>query len=95
MENKKREWIYCHNPNDYDILCDVCNGNNITWSEFEHKIWCYDCKIDTNGTPGLFNGPISIDLCKMFGISLDRIRLSDGKRLILCNENNKITYKEE
>lgn len=95
-EDKRREWVYCHKPSVYEICCDKCNGINITWSEFEGKIWCYDCEIDTEGTGGIFSGPISIELLEMFGIRLDRIRLSDGKPLILTYGNNgEIIYKEK
>jgi len=54
----KREWVYCHQPTAYEISCDKCNGSNITWSEYEKMIWCYDCEIDTEGNGGIFNGPI-------------------------------------
>ncbi len=56
----------------YDILCDKCNGSNIEWSEFEHKIWCYDCQIDTDGTFGIFGSPIGWETSRLVGISFDR-----------------------
>jgi len=59
-------------PYEYCITCDKCNGTNIEWSEYEHKIWCYDCKIDTDGFPGIFGGPIPMGLTELLGISLDR-----------------------
>lgn len=72
---KKRKWCYVLPPYVYDITCDKCNGTNIEWSEYESKIWCYDCKIDTKGTGGVFVGPIPIYTSYLLGISFDRINL--------------------
>ena len=77
----KREWCYCQNPVVYDIACDLCNGTNITWSEYERLIWCYDCQKDTPGNGGIFNGPIPINVCKIMGISFDKIEIATGDRL--------------
>ncbi len=63
----------------------------ITWSEFEHMIWCYQCRIDTRGTEGIFGGPIPLELAKMFGHTFSRLYFADktvrkmvrrGKRLV-------------
>jgi len=70
--SKKRTWIYIQNPKMYEIKCDKCNGTNIDWSEFESHIWCYDCKIDTKGTGGIFDGPVPIKACAVLGMCLDR-----------------------
>ena len=78
-EMKKREWCYAQHPYVYDIECDKCAGTNITWSEYEKMIWCFDCEIDTLGTSGIFDGPIPVGLCEDLGIKFDRIRLSDNK----------------
>jgi len=78
---KKREWVYIMDPAEYEIECDHCDGTNIAWSEFEHMIWCYDCKIDTKGFGGIFSGPIPVKTAEMMGISFDRIRLKDQKVL--------------
>lgn len=80
---KKRKWIYVMEPAEYEIECDRCDGVNIAWSEFEHMIWCYDCKIDTKGFAGVFSGPIPIKAAEMLGMSFDRIRLSDNKLMKL------------
>ena len=69
---KRRTWHYVMNPRDYEIHCDKCGGLNIQWSEYEHMIWCYDCKVDTPGDGGIFDGPIPMGLMEMLGISLDR-----------------------
>jgi hypothetical protein len=82
-------------PANYEISCDKCGGTNITWSEFEKLIWCYNCKIDTRGTGGIFDGPIPVELCKMFGISFDRIYLKDRSiRRMKCRGNKLIWVKD-
>ena len=69
---KKRTWHYVMKPDRYDITCDKCNGTNIEWSEYERMIWCYDCKIDTPGTGGIFDGPIPWGATQMLGLSFNR-----------------------
>lgn len=68
----KRTWHYIQNPKEYCIECDKCHGTNIEWSEYEHRIWCYDCKIDTLGTEGVFGGPIPVVTSAILGMSFDR-----------------------
>jgi hypothetical protein len=65
------------------MRCDKCwsgdlndgTGTNIEWSEYEHKIWCYDCEIDTEGFKGIFDGPIPLQASRLLGITFDRINL--------------------
>lgn len=71
----KRKWCYVLPPYMFDIQCDKCGGTKIDWSEYEHKIWCYDCEIDTDGTSGVFDGPIPIQTSRLLGITFDRINL--------------------
>lgn len=47
LVKRKMAWVYP--PLRYGMFCDKCRGVNITWSEYEQRIWCYDCKIDTEG----------------------------------------------
>lgn len=75
----KRTWVYSQHPVDYGISCDKCKGSNITWSEFAHHIWCYDCLIDTKGTKGVFGGPIQPQVAKMVGIEFNRIMLETNE----------------
>lgn len=92
---KKRKWIYVCQPVKYDIHCDKCDGTNITWSEYEHKIWCYDCKIDTPGTLGIFDGPIPIFTVEIFGISLNRYYLkSKAVCKLVIDKNNHVVYRK-
>ncbi len=76
---KKRKWCYIQNPTVYEMSCDICGGRNVTWSEFEHLIWCFDCKKDTPGNKGIFDGPIALGLCAIMGIYFDRISIRTGK----------------
>jgi hypothetical protein len=89
----KREWCYCQYPKVYEVYCDICGGSNTTWSEYERHIWCFDCEKDTHGTGGIFDGPISVELCELMGISLDRVRLADNVRLKMRIEGEKIIYE--
>lgn len=79
-------------PSAYEITCDSCGGSNIEWSELEGCVWCRDCKIDTPGNEGIFNGPISLQACELFGISFDRIDLKTGKRMYMAIEKDKLIW---
>lgn len=93
VELTKREWCYCQSPAMYDIACDLCNGMNNTWSEYEHLIWCYDCQKDTPGNGGIFNGPIGRELSKLLGISFNRIEIATGDMLYMHDtEDGHIYY---
>ena len=76
---KKRLWYYVQNPSCYSIVCDKCQGTNIEWSEYDKLIWCYDCKIDTKGTAGIFDSPIPVGACELLGISFDRYYIKTKK----------------
>jgi len=80
---KKRKWFYIHKPAEFEMTCDKCGGSNITWSEYEHMIWCYDCKIDTHGTGGVFDGPIAWGVMELFGVSFARFYIKEIKLSIL------------
>ena len=85
----RRTWCYVMNPAAYDITCDKCGGSHITWSEYEEMIWCYDCKIDTKGDPGIFDGPIPYQLTALLGITFDRINLdTDSLEKCVCTEES-------
>ena len=90
---KKRKWCYAHAPGSYDITCDICGGSNIMWSEYEHMIWCYTCEKDTRGTEGIFDGPIPDEICKLIGLTFDRIDIKTGKRLYQKTKNGKMVWE--
>jgi len=77
----KRKTCFVLKPDAYEISCDKCGGINITWSEYEHKIWCYDCQIDTDGNPGIFDGPIPVGVTKMLlgEHCFDQINIETGE----------------
>ena len=89
-----RERIFVIEPARYEIRCDLCDGTNITWSEYEHSIWCYDCLADTEGTGGIFDGPIPLGAVALIGLSLDKVDLKTGQRFtpVVNNETHKIEY---
>jgi hypothetical protein len=89
---RKRTWVYTQKPYKYDIHCDKCSGSNIDWSEYEHKIWCYDCEIDTDGDGGIFDGPVAIGVCEMLGCSLNRYNLKKDRIEYPRIVGNKIKY---
>lgn len=76
---KKRTWHYVQNPADYGIQCDLCQGTNIQWNEYERLIWCYDCKNDVKGTEGVFGGPIPIEVSAVLGMRFDRWDMVNNK----------------
>ena len=95
MDNKRilRERVFVLEPARYQIRCDLCRGAKITWSEYEHCIWCYDCEKDTEGTGGIFDGPIPLAATQLLGLSLDMVDLETGERFTPVV--NKETYKLE
>lgn len=96
MDNKliKRNSCYIMQPTCYEIKCDTCGGENITWSEYEGHIWCYDCNIDTVGTGGVFDGPIPLGVSEIFGISFDKYDITTGKRLyIKVTDDGKVVWE--
>lgn len=94
---RRRWWHYVCKPAKYDIRCDRCNGVNIEWSEYEHMIWCYDCKVDTPGNGGIFGGPIPMGACEILGISFDRWNMKKQRveYLRLCGNHLKWFAKRE
>jgi hypothetical protein len=91
---KKRKWVYVMKPTTYEIVCDKCGGPNIAWSEFEGLVWCFDCKIDTRGSDGIFDGPIPLEIAKMFGISFDRFYLKNKSIIKMEIVGNKLIWKK-
>jgi len=89
---KKRTWIYIQSPQAYGYSCELCHGSNITWSEFEHKIWCHDCEKDIDGEGGVFDGPIPLGLSRLMGMNFDRIELKTGQRLYMTMRGSKFIY---
>ncbi|KKM60132.1 hypothetical protein LCGC14_1544910 [marine sediment metagenome] len=89
---KKRTWVYAMQPNLFEIVCMLCKSSNITWSEFEGCIYCYNCETDNVGYGGIFTGPIPVNALGLLGLSLDRIHLKSRKRLKLVTIDNNSEY---
>lgn len=89
---EKREWVYIQQPSEYEISCLLCKGSNITWSEFEGRVWCWSCNKDTRGTGGIFGGPIPINALGLMGLTLDRIHLKTGKRMKMIDMGDHLEY---
>ena len=94
MDDRRTLRKRVYEPARYEITCDLCGGANITWSEYEHLIWCYDCENDTAGTGGIFDGPIPLGAMELFGLSLDMVDLKTGQRFTpVVNEGaHKVKY---
>lgn len=89
---KKREWTYIMKPTAYEIVCMLCKGSNIAWSEFEGCIWCFDCKSDNAGYGGCLHGPIPISALGLLGLSLDRIHIKTGKRMKMIDMGDHLEW---
>ncbi|MCK5615838.1 hypothetical protein KAR91_78970 [Candidatus Pacearchaeota archaeon] len=79
LELKKRTECFAIKPAEWGIICDICGGDNLHWSEWEGLIWCYDCEKDTKGTGGIFDGPIPMGAAELFGFCFDKIHIESGK----------------
>ena len=90
---KKRTWVYIMSPSAYEMACDICGGSNLAWSEFQKCVWCPDCKKDTPGAGGIFDGPIAHEVAEMFGISFDRINLKSKKVKKMVIEGEKSVWR--
>lgn len=90
---KRREWIYTQHPTVYMVICNYCGGIDIDWSEFEGRIWCHACHCDVPGSSGIFDGPIPMEICDVFGIRFDRLELRTGKILRMAIENGKVIWR--
>jgi hypothetical protein len=55
-------------------------------------IWCYDCKVDTPGNGGVFDGPISINLMEMLGIPLHRWNMKKQRIEYIRVCGNKVKW---
>jgi hypothetical protein len=89
----KRKWCYILPPYIFEMKCPKCKGINITWSEYEHHIWCYDCEQDLNPKDteyaGIFSGPVPVNVSYILGLHFDRINFETNKvelfNLNTCN----------
>ena len=78
MEKIKRTECYICNPIYLDLSCSKCGGDNITWSEWEEHIWCYDCQEDIYYGKGVA-GPIPINAAALMGIDYRKYNIETGE----------------
>ncbi len=92
LELKKRTECFAVKPAGWAITCDICGGNNLHWSEWEHLIWCYDCEKDTKGTGGIFDGPIPMGCAELLGLCFDKIHIESGKIMEMIREDGRCEW---
>lgn len=95
---KKRKWIWARQPMEYEISGCDCGSTNVTWSEYERHLWCFDCQKDfIPQHAGVFDGPILVHTTDLL-ISLDIVVLvgENAPRMVKCGseEWNKILFDE-
>ena len=84
---EKREWVYVMDPSSYEVAPCSCGNTETKWSEYKDHIWCDKCQKDFIPEHfGLFDGPIAIEVCRLLGISFDRVDLKTDT--ILRFDNN-------
>ena len=78
---QKRTWYYVGKPcQDYGIPPCACGNDNIVYSEYQDRLWCDKCQIDYEPEYwGIFDGPICVEVCELFGITFDRINLETNQ----------------
>jgi hypothetical protein len=76
----KRTWYYTQPPSVYQIAPCSCGNEKTQWSEFAGHLWCAQCKKDFKPAHnGVFDGPISTGVAKLFGVIFDRVDIKTGK----------------
>ena len=91
----KRKWCYVQSPSDYEIGPCPCGNHNTQWSEWQKHLWCDVCKKDfISESNGVFDGPILVEVCRMMGISFDRINLETETLEVLNAETGEYETKE-
>lgn len=90
----KREWVYVLPPSEYECTCDQCGSKNVTWSEYQNMLWCYNCERDVEGY-SIFTGPVAYELCVMFlgQNCFDRIILSTGAYEKFMDKGNRFEWE--
>ena len=75
---KKRTECYVCNPIALELYCPLNEEHEITWSEYEEHIWCYDCVKDIKYEPG-GAGPIPVEISKLLGIDYRKYNVATGE----------------
>lgn len=86
----KRTWCYAQPPRAFEVAPCACGNNETQWSEFQKHLWCDKCQKDfIPEHNGIFDGPVLVGVCRMFGIVFDRINLETQQLEILNEETNE------
>lgn len=102
LEGHMKEFMEANNISEADFKLHGSaheymqqHTTNIEWSEYEHKIWCYDCLKDLPGTPGIFDGPIPLGTMEILGAPLWRIYLkSQAVCKPVITKAGKVVYRK-
>lgn len=91
----KRTHCYVMSPQSYEISgCPVDPNHRVNWSEYEKYLWCFNCELDfLPSHNGIFDGPISMGLTTLVGISFDRINIETDE--IIKNPYLEPTFKNK
>jgi len=80
IERERRTWVYVQRPASYHIAGCDCGNDDPEWSEFSGHLWCAICQKDfVPAHNGIFDGPIPLNVCRLLGISFDRLNLESQR----------------
>jgi len=86
---EKRTWCYAQQPNEYEIAPCSCGNRDTQWSEYKGHLWCVKCEKDfVPEHNGVFDGPILVNVCRLMGISFDRVNLETQQIEIFDEDTN-------
>lgn len=86
-ELKKRDWHYLMSPKDFCFEACKCGNLDLQWSEFEEHVWCDKCNIDfISDCPGILDGIVMIETCKMMGFNFDSYDMTTNKVVLFDSE---------
>lgn len=78
--HKRRTWVYCMPPKDFEVAECSCGNQDTQWSKFEDHLWCDRCQKDfIPDHYGILDGPIPMQLAGMMGIRFDRVIIGTGE----------------
>ena len=80
----KRKWVFIRSTLEYEMSDCCCGSADVTWSEYEGFLWCFNCKKDYEPEHrGIFDGPIPIGTADLI-VSLDIFDL-ENEEIVTCN----------
>lgn len=77
----KRKWVFVKQPLDFEIDDCDCGNHNVTWSEYQGYLWCFNCEKEYVPKHfGVLDGPIPLHSTDLL-VSLDIINLETNEIL--------------